>query len=176
MSAIPLDAHLLSTELSTGVYMLFQDRELIYVGRSRNCAQRIAEHRWNGRPFDFSLVVPCAIEDAEWVERAVIRATEAAQNRVRYTGRPNTKRILQAVPPTAHEHPMTVLNKTAARKRAKACGLSAEFEAAVSAGMLSLRKKNPNAPMSNQCVIGLGELMAWCEQAQRTKFGDLLAA
>ncbi len=60
-----------------------------------------------------------------------------------------------------------LLNKTAARARAKRFGLQAAFDLAVQSGELAFRPKNPlrtyhGAPS----VIAVGALLQWCEKSQ----------
>lgn len=64
-----------------GVYFLFDRQRLTYVGRSRNCAQRVIEHRRNGRPFDAHYIMAVPNNETGWVEMALIKALEPKQNR-----------------------------------------------------------------------------------------------
>lgn len=156
-----------STESSTGVYLLFADQVLTYVGRSADCRQRIKDHRTNGRPFDHAAVIPCGDADAVWIEKAIIQATEAVQNKVMF------RRFLErrAAPPSplppVAEHPLTLIGKTLSRKRAGAFGLASEFEAAIRSGELVFHPKRPG---SANHVITAGRLYEWAEAAQKVKY------
>lgn len=146
-----------------GVYLLFLGRQLVYVGRSRNCAARIAQHRTNGRPFDHYQITPCSPADALWIEQALIAATDAVQNKQRPA--PPVRRAEPAPDPA--EHPLMQMNKTAARQRVKRFGLSREFEDALAKGELPFRLRNPESPRPGApMVIDVGELLAWCERTR----------
>ena len=67
-----------------GVYFLFHNERLLYIGRSRCCAVRIASHEANGRYFTRASVMPCSYEDSVWIERALIARFQPPQNK---TGR-----------------------------------------------------------------------------------------
>lgn len=151
-----------------GVYLLFQDEQLTYVGRSRDCATRIAAHRSNGRLFDSRVVIPCSPDQSIWIERAIVTATEPVQNRVLFTShrrRAELRPLAPALGPS--EHPLMILNKSAARRRVKAFGLAEEFEEAVRCGELAFRKKNPSSLNPHaESVVSLGNLIAWCERTR----------
>lgn len=152
-----------STKLSTsGVYMLFLDGALIYVGRSRNCRARIDAHRASGRLFDRHLIAPCDPSDAAWMERALITAMEPIGNRALFSER----RVMVPVPtPIPVEHPLTLVNKTKARAKARQFGLGGEFDAALKCGEFPFRVKNPaNTHASAQMVIEVGRIIEWCER------------
>ena len=152
-----------STKLSTpGVYMLFLEGDLIYVGRSRDCRARIDAHRASGRLFDRHLIAPCEPSDAAWMERALITAMEPVGNRALFSER----RVMVPVPtPVPVEHPLTPLNKTKARAKARQFGLAGEFDAALKRGEFPFRVKNPaNTHASAQMVIEVGHIIEWCEK------------
>ena len=59
---------------SCGVYQLLFAGEIQYIGRARNVARRVGEHRWERRiRFDESLFVEVPEKDLLPVERALIR-------------------------------------------------------------------------------------------------------
>lgn len=69
------------TEPRRGVYLLFTEKVLTYVGRSVSCDKRIATHRSNGRVFDFSIVAECSPETSVWVEAQLIARLAPKQNK-----------------------------------------------------------------------------------------------
>lgn len=71
----------MTDEPVNGVYFLFERKKLIYIGKSRDCAKRVAAHRSNGRPFDYYLIMPVSVGEADWVEIALIKAMEPKQNK-----------------------------------------------------------------------------------------------
>ena len=64
----------------SGVYMLFQEHNLVYVGKSQDSYARISEHRANGRVFDYALISSCPASDMGWIESALIKAFQPQQN------------------------------------------------------------------------------------------------
>lgn len=146
----------------SGVYMLFLDGDLVYVGRSRDCRARIGAHRASGRRFDRHLIAPCDPSDADWMERALIAAMEPVGNRALFSER----RVMVPVPtPVPVEHPLALVNKTKARAKARQFGLGGEFDAALKRGDFPFRVKNPaNTHASAQMVIEVGRVIEWCER------------
>lgn len=71
------------TPVVAGVYFLFREGELTYVGRSNDCYGRIASHRQKGRDFDLATVMPLAMEFIPQVEKALIAGFTPPQNRMR---------------------------------------------------------------------------------------------
>lgn len=70
-----------SRPIINGVYFLFQDHALVYVGKSRDCYARIAAHRSNGRVFDYARALPVSEDDTGWIEAAFIRSMDPSQNK-----------------------------------------------------------------------------------------------
>jgi len=146
-----------------GVYLLFQDRRLVYVGKSGDCHRRVAEHRQRGRVFDYGLVTPCPQQDAAWVEAALIDAWGPVQNRNRSTGAQVIAQVIASddVAPVA-------LRKGAARKRANDCGVTiAEFDEALKSGAIPSYPRNPNfTGHGSVWMIPVKSLDAWCAAYQ----------
>lgn len=63
-----------------GVYFLFHEHALVYVGKSNDVYKRIAAHRSGGRLFDYAFVSSVPKSEIDWVEAALIRATSPPQN------------------------------------------------------------------------------------------------
>lgn len=63
-----------------GIYFLFREGALVYVGKSSDVYKRVRAHRANGREFDFASVM--LVQDAHlgWVEKAVITAMRPPAN------------------------------------------------------------------------------------------------
>jgi hypothetical protein len=64
-----------------GVYLLFLDGKLVYIGSSRNLPNRVAEHRLNGRPFDQVFYIGAKDGERLALERILIRSMRPPQNR-----------------------------------------------------------------------------------------------
>jgi hypothetical protein len=58
----------------SGVYFLLAGEDVIYVGRSKDCHNRIAQHRCGPIPFDRVTVLPFPEERAARMARAYIQA------------------------------------------------------------------------------------------------------
>lgn len=71
----------------SGVYMLFRDGELIYIGRSSELPRRITNHRRAGREFDEVRAIPCDYATAEWLEAELIRTLQPPENIKRFIRR-----------------------------------------------------------------------------------------
>jgi GIY-YIG catalytic domain len=97
-----------------GVYLLFRERKLIYVGRSKDIYRRVNDHRAAGREFDYVAIIGLPEVDADWIERGLIKALVPKQNRK--SGRPADE--LMAQPPSPA--PSDVLSMPAARKHVAA--------------------------------------------------------
>lgn len=65
----------------SGIYMLFTDHRLIYIGKSTDVYRRIADHRTNGRTFDYATVTSVPDIDLGWVERALIEGFNPPSNK-----------------------------------------------------------------------------------------------
>src|SRR4030095_8326533 len=62
------------TAEKSGVYLLFLQRSVVYIGRSRKMLERVNGHRRNGRPFDHAFYISASPDDSLWLESALIRA------------------------------------------------------------------------------------------------------
>lgn len=69
-----------TTPIVPGVYFLFKEGDLIYVGQSKDCYARIDAHRGNGRPFDLATVMPLEPQFLGQVEKALIRSYKPPGN------------------------------------------------------------------------------------------------
>lgn len=69
-----------STPVVAGVYFLFKEDELVYVGQSKDCYSRIDSHRKNGRKFDLATVMPLDTQFVGQVEKALIKAYRPPEN------------------------------------------------------------------------------------------------
>lgn len=65
-----------------GVYLLMKAGRVVYVGTSRNCAQRIKDHRTTHRPFDKAFYIYAEDSERLALERALIRQLQPEQNAV----------------------------------------------------------------------------------------------
>jgi excinuclease UvrABC nuclease subunit len=66
---------------SCGVYLLMSNKEIVYVGASRNIRRRVLEHHQNGRPFDYVYAVATKEGEEINLERQLIMAIRPSQNR-----------------------------------------------------------------------------------------------
>jgi hypothetical protein len=64
-----------------GVYLLFLDGELVYIGSSVNMPARVRGHQTNGRPFNAAFYIETERVERLPLERALIRALHPSQNR-----------------------------------------------------------------------------------------------
>ncbi len=64
-----------------GVYILFHEHKVVYIGKSKNVYDRVSKHRQNGRPFDFSAIINLPENDCGWVEESLIKAFAPIQNK-----------------------------------------------------------------------------------------------
>lgn len=71
-----------STPVVAGVYFLFKEDEMVYVGQSKDCYGRIEAHRTNGRKFDLATVMPLDMQFVGKVEKALIKAYRPPENTV----------------------------------------------------------------------------------------------
>ncbi len=154
-------------ENGPGVYLLFRNRQLVYVGRSKDPSARIAVHRRNGRPFDHAVAVPCDPADVAWIETALISALNPPQNRLGVTT-PTPELPPQQVVRVVHlpaprdAPPPSVYSLTEGRALATKEGLRASYDAALKAGTLPSRPRNPDfAGHGARRVIMHADLMAW---------------
>lgn len=70
------------TRSGQGVYFLFREYELLYIGKSVKCTRRVSKHKWFGRiPFEDWRVIPVDDEeDCGQLERAMIRKFKPPYN------------------------------------------------------------------------------------------------
>lgn len=68
------------TMADTGVYLLTLKGRVVYVGSSKNCAERIAQHRKNGRYFEKAFYIFAEESERIQLERALILAIAPEQN------------------------------------------------------------------------------------------------
>ena len=154
-----------------GVYLLFQERRLVYIGKSKDCYGRISEHRTKGRPFDYALVTPCPADDMAWVEASLIEAWGPAQNRQR-GGRQQSDPAPQA-PLTAPVDPgLSTFTIPKAEDYARRYNLHVQMRAAMTSGELKVYASAP--PRANgraaPRLILQADLRDWCERRQRERF------
>lgn len=64
-----------------GIYFLLNKRKLIYIGKSKNCYQRIEEHRQNGREFDYACIATSLVTDIDWLEKSFIESLNPPHNK-----------------------------------------------------------------------------------------------
>lgn len=70
-----------------GVYMLYREGELIYIGRSTELPRRITNHRRSGRVFDEVNAIPCDAKTADWLEAELVRVFSPPENIKRFDRR-----------------------------------------------------------------------------------------
>lgn len=157
--------------------MLFRERELVYVGQSRNCGARIKQHLDSGREFDYAAITPLNAVARAWIEPALIKAAQPPGNRV-HTDNHLMSRVVdsnmaeadrlssgrsepEAVAPAADDT-LTFISKTEAAKRAGRYRIHAEFLVAYKRGDLNFIHHG------RSIIIRATEFRAWCEeQAQK---------
>jgi hypothetical protein len=156
-----------------GVYLLFKDRKLTYVGKSVDCYGRINAHRVNGREFDYATVAACPEADMGWVEAALIAAMEPVGNRAgkaKPVVLPTLRELApRPVHPSAPEDPMMSANMNAANRYCAAFGLQGALKPAIASGELRAMKDG------RTWAILWGDLKTWCEAKQNARFGGLAA-
>jgi hypothetical protein len=69
--------------LGSGIYLLLQGDEIVYIGQSKCLLNRLASHLRN-RPHEFDgfHVIECAVEELDSTERALIRKHQPKLNKV----------------------------------------------------------------------------------------------
>jgi hypothetical protein len=175
------------TPVVSGVYFLFKDGALEYVGQSKDCYGRIESHRKNGRSFDLATVMPLAAEFLSAVERALIKGYLPKRNvthrddPVRLVREPKDRKR-RSVPITLPISEITertyeaasglgTISVAKARAMASAFGVrQAVLDEAIQSGVLrfvdSGRVSNKGR---NPILVGLhSEVEAFCE-AKRTE-------
>lgn len=64
-----------------GIYILFDDHRVTYVGQSKNILARIATHSQNGRAFTSYFVIPCLECDLDATEQYYIDLLKPPENK-----------------------------------------------------------------------------------------------
>lgn len=64
-----------------GIYILFDDHRVTYVGQSKNILARIAAHSQNGRAFTSYFVIPCLECDLDATEQYYIDLLKPPENK-----------------------------------------------------------------------------------------------
>jgi hypothetical protein len=85
----------IGTMADSGVYLLVRRGRVTYVGTSKNCGGRIAEHRQNGRQFDKAFYIFAEGTEREWLEALLIRQLDPEENKRQtkpYTRAPSVRR------------------------------------------------------------------------------------
>jgi hypothetical protein len=140
-----------------GIYQLFHEHELVYVGKSRDVYKRVAEHRARGRQFDYALVSAAPPGDLAWIEAALIAAFQPRQNRQLLS-------VKASAATATGPAPVAALTVAQARKRAADAGLSRAFTTAIADGSLKAFPRG-DRPRGNKGVVRLvmaAELETWC--------------
>lgn len=137
----------------SGIYLLFLKGRLIYVGQSRNCAQRVVAHRTNGREFDHSLIAPCPEDALDWLEAAMIAALSPEQNKAK-----------PPVPTRALPPPPDMLSASASRDIAIKQGVRGrDFNAALASGEIpSFARGAVEWGAGSQRLVSRADLESWC--------------
>jgi hypothetical protein len=68
------------TAKASGVYFLIRDREVVYVGQSRDVLHRVARHRRDGKAFDAFSYIECDLKDMDRLEVLYIKAFVPPEN------------------------------------------------------------------------------------------------
>ncbi|PIB91317.1 GIY-YIG nuclease family protein [Caulobacter sp. FWC2] len=150
----------------SGVYCLFKDHKLVYVGKSRSVYARIDEHRTKGRVFDYATVMPCPEHDMGWVEQSLIEAMQPAQNR---SGKTKAEKVihqtivLQPEPDLSH---LIYTTTEALLVVAEYSVPSPRFWAALKDGSLPFVTRTGRRGRGAPRLIRQPDLMAWCKGAQ----------
>jgi len=161
--------------LVSGVYFLFRDETLIYVGKSNDTQKRVRNHRQNGRPFDVAIIAPVPHSVLSMVERALIRALKPPENKALNDDKKIETPIYVSTPPPAPEmatppppaRPVMaqenarlgvsepqerqdgLITLSVARTMASSFGVKAAFEAAVETGevkfVVTKERRSPKA-------------------------------
>lgn len=152
-----------------GVYILFRDKAVLYVGRSTDCHKRVKEHRTKGREFDYAIVAPCPECDAGWVEAALVLAFQCPQNKQHRTPKPAKPEIITVEVP---EDGLEMLNKTQAIDMAYAYGLRGDFLDALKSGEVRMIDKAKPGSKSRRPFITKGDLRAWLNAKQNAVIQD----
>ncbi|MGE8128904.1 GIY-YIG nuclease family protein [Methylobacterium sp. NPDC080182] len=151
-----------SSPIVSGIYFLFRDGALAYVGKSHDCHRRIAKHRANGRVFDFATVMPLRQEFIGDVEKALISAYTPPDNRA-------VPPAAQAVAPTppapvVKAPDLTTVSVSQARTIALRCGLpAAAIDEAIAVGDLKFVDSGRRTGRGIVRVAMASAVTAYCE-------------
>lgn len=146
-----------------GVYFLFKDRALVYTGKSRDVYGRIDKHRVNGRQFDYAMIAACPEIDTDWIEAALIKSYQPAENR---TGRVRPAPVLLERKPAPAtdalpEDPDMVISRPRAIEYARHFRLtSTALNAAIDSGELPHRTDGRRA-----IILRVGDVREWCKRS-----------
>ncbi len=149
-----------------GVYCLFKDRKLVYVGKSRSIYARIDEHRTKGRVFDYATVMPCPEHDMGWVEQSLIESMQPSENR---SGKAKAEKVIHQTivnkPPRDVSH-FIYTTTEALRVVAEYSVPSTRFFGALKDGTLPFVTRTGRRGQGAPRLIRHPDLMAWCKEAQ----------
>lgn len=167
-----------------GIYFLFREGRLTYIGRSRDAEKRIKTHRKNGREFDRWLVAPCAEGDQGWIEAELIRSFDSVQNRTRAESKVEAEllaRLEKAKRPIVmnrivNPHPADLPAENSisvamgrARSYASQCRLSPEFVRDVESGDLPFTEGPLDSRGNRRKLFRVGALREWSERLLSAK-------
>ena len=171
-----------NTPVVCGVYFLFKDRVLTYVGQSKDCYGRIADHRSAGREFDLATVMPLAEEFVSQVETALIKSYQPPKNKAH-------NEAVRPAPPARFMQP--ILERQARRdaaprpdglgliSRAKARGVAQSLglrgmiiDEAIEAGDLSFVESSKRG-RGVICVALYSDIIAFLKVKQKEKLQAL---
>lgn len=165
----------MSQPVVCGVYSLFAQHKLVYVGKSTNCYKRIADHRTNGRVFDYALVTAVPEADAAWVEAALIAAMEPVQNRagkVREVAAPvalPTPLFARTLAPLLPKPDAEVLTRDPAAAIAKRYHLSSELRTVWGTEQLPTFYRDNRVGRGAIRLVTRKALIEWCEARTAAK-------
>ena len=146
----------------SGCYILFKDRVLTYVGKSRDVYGRIDAHRTNGRAFDYATVVACPESDAGWIEAALIRGMRPPENKALQPKQEKRRELIPLEKPKTDVLPADddmVVSRPRAIDYARHYKLSSTLlNASIASGEL------PSAVRNRSVLIKAGDLRAWCKR------------
>ena len=152
-----------ASPIVSGVYFLFRNGALAYVGKSQDCYRRIAKHRANGREFDFATVMPLRQEFMGDVERALIESYKPPANRqvpVAASAAPVSSPTVKAPKPPDHQTVSVSQAKTIAMR----AGLKSDaINEAIAAGDLKFVDSGRRCGRGIVRVALASAVTAYCE-------------